>query len=67
MIGEKYPIKAALIELVVQRREGKLPRAQFTCEKCEKNNLIPHVGESRTIFVCGYCSETNYLTEYEII
>ena len=67
MKGIKYPIKEALIDLVINRQQGKNAFAQFTCEICENRCTISREGESKSMLRCCRCSEINYLTEYEVI
>ena len=67
MIGIKESIHSALITLVLNREQGKNCFAQFQCEYCMNKCTIPRAGESKSILGCCRCSETNYLTEYEVI
>jgi hypothetical protein len=67
MLGNKYPIHEALIDLVVNREKGKSCYAQFKCQYCSNMCTIPRHAESKSSLMCCKCSEINYLDGYEVV
>lgn len=67
MKGNKLDIHEALIEMVVQRNDGKNAYAQFTCDGCNHSCSIPREAESKSVIKCCRCEVVNYLDNYEVI